>query len=98
MDKFEQAMQHMAKMSQQEITNMIESNKKLCICPECPTYNNCARKQNELLYCIVGKSPSCITKQVECICPTCPITEQLGLTRTFFCMKGTEKEQRGMQK
>jgi hypothetical protein len=96
MDKFEQAMQQMTKMSQQEITSMIEANKKLCICPECPTYTDCARKQKELLYCAVGKSPSCITEEVACICPTCPITEQLGLTHMYFCTKGTEREQRGM--
>ena len=60
MDKFERMMQQMAKMSQQEMTKMMESNKKICICP------------------------------------TCPMTEQIGLTHKFFCTRGTEKEQRGM--
>jgi hypothetical protein len=96
MDKFEQAMQQMTKMSQQEITSMIEANKKLCICPECPTYNDCARKLKELLYCALGKSPSCITEEVACVCPTCPVTEQLGLKHMYFCTKGTERTQRRM--
>jgi len=96
MDKFEQAMQQMAKMSQQETAKMIESNKKICICPGCPTYNKCAEQHKELLYCALSKSPSCITKEVACICPSCPMTEQIGLTHKFFCSRGTEREQRGM--
>lgn len=96
MDKFEKAMQMMAKMSGNERMKMIETNKKLCICEGCPSYNECAGEKKELLYCALGKSPKCITKEVSCICPDCPMTEQMGLKYDYFCTRGSEKEQRGM--
>jgi hypothetical protein len=95
-DKFEQVMQMMEKMSEKERMKAIEANKKLCICEGCPTYNDCAREKKELLYCALGESPKCITEEVDCICPDCPITEKLGLKHDYFCTRGSEKEQRGM--
>jgi hypothetical protein len=91
MDKFEQMM---SQMTEKERMKAMEANKALCICPSCPTYNECAQKKGELFYCAMGKSPTCITKELGCICPACPITEKLGLTHEYFCIKGTEKEQR----
>ncbi|UCG37560.1 MAG: DUF2769 domain-containing protein [Candidatus Bathyarchaeota archaeon] len=86
----------MAKMSGEEMQKAIEAKKKLCICRDCPSYNECAKESNELLYCAIGKSPKCITGEVGCICPGCPVTEQMGLKSEYFCTRGSEKEQRGM--
>ena len=96
MDKFEQVMQMMSQMTDEERMKAIEANKNLCICPDCPTYNECAQEKGEIFYCAMGKSPTCITKGLGCICPACPITEKMGLTHDYFCTNGTEKEQRGM--
>ena len=96
MDKFEEMMQMMSQMAEEERMKMIEANKSLCTCPDCPTYNECAQEKGELFYCALGKSPTCITKELGCICPSCPITEKMGLTNEYFCIKGTEREQRGM--
>jgi hypothetical protein len=96
MGKYEQMMQMIAKMSEEEKMKAIEGKKKMCTCPDCPSYNDCAKDNNELLYCALGKSPSCITKESGCICPSCPVTDQMGLTRDYFCTRGNEKEQRGM--
>jgi len=96
MDKFEQAMQQMAQMTQEDMIKMVESKKKLCICDGCPTYNDCARENKELLYCALGKSQMCVTEESDCICPDCPLTEQMGLRNQFFCTRDSEKEQRGM--
>ncbi len=76
-------------------TNKI--NKSLCICPTCPTYNECAKDNEELLYCVSGRSITCITKESGCICPACKIAENLGLTKDYFCVYGTEKKQRGLK-
>jgi hypothetical protein len=97
LDKFEEMMQMMSKMTEEEKKKNTEANKALCICPDCPSYNDCAKKNDEIYYCGFGRSPSCITKEVGCICPACPITEKLGLTKQFFCTRGTEREQRGMK-
>jgi hypothetical protein len=90
----EKIMEKISNIPKEEHTKTIEANKKLCICPECPTYNDCAKEQDELLFCILGKSETCITKESGCICPACPITEKLGLTKQYYCTKGTEQEQK----
>lgn len=94
MDKFERMMQQMAKMTEEERMQMIESKKDLCICGDCPAYNDCARENRELLYCALGNSPKCIAEETSCICLGCPITDQMGLTHEFFCTRGSEREQR----
>ena len=96
MDKFEQTMQMISQMSEEERMKATDANKALCICPNCPTYNECAQENGELFYCAMGASPICITKELGCICPACPITEKMGLTHDYFCVRGTEREQRGM--
>ena len=94
LDKFEQAMEQMSQMTQEDRMKMVESKKKLCVCGGCPTYNDCARKKKELLFCALGKSQVCITEERGCICPSCPLTEQMGLKNQFFCTRGSEKDQR----
>lgn len=96
MDKFEEIMQMMSQMTEEEVNKTMEDYKRQCVCPGCPTYNKCAEKEGELFYCRLGKSPTCITEEAGCICPACPITDKMGLTHEYFCTKGTEKEQRRM--
>ena len=96
MDKFEQIMKMMSQMTEEERMKAMEANKALCTCPSCPSYNECAQEKGELFYCAMGASPTCITKELGCICPACPITEKMGLTHEYFCVKGTEREQRGI--
>ena len=96
MDKFEKMMQMMSKMTEEERKKAIKANKKHCICHDCPTYNECAKEKGELFYYALGKSQACITKESGCICPACPITETMGLTKDYFCVRETESQQRGM--
>ncbi|MCW3997579.1 MAG: DUF2769 domain-containing protein [Candidatus Bathyarchaeota archaeon] len=96
MDKFVEAMQMMAKMTDEEKMKAIDMNKSLCICRACPSYNDCAKENGELLYCSLGSSPTCITEATVCICTGCPVTSKMGLKNLYFCTKGSEKEQRGM--
>ena len=83
-------------MTEKERNKAIEENKRLCICPGCATYNECAKEKSELVYCILGKSQACIIKESGCICPACPITDTMNLTMDYFCTKGTESQQKGM--
>lgn len=96
MDRFEQTMQQMSELTDEERMQMVESKKELCICGECPSFNDCASENKERLYCTLGKSPACITEEIGCICPSCPITEQMGLEYEYFCTRRSEKEQRGL--
>ena len=97
MDKFEGMMEKMEGMSDEEREKALEQNKPNCICPACPSYNQCAKGKGELLYCAFGKSPECITDLKGCNCATCPITAMMGLSNEYYCTKGTEKQQREMK-
>jgi hypothetical protein len=94
MDKFDQMMQTMSLMTEEERKKKIEDFSSLCICPSCPTYNKCAQEKSELLYCLLGASPRCITEEVGCICPACPVWEKTDFENEYYCTKGTEKELR----
>jgi hypothetical protein len=94
MDKFEEAMLSMFGMTPAEWEEAARKFAAKCTCPTCPTYNRCAKKAQELLFCATGKSFMCISEKKDCICPVCPITSELGLKHRFFCTKGSEKAQR----
>ncbi len=66
----------------------------LCICADCPTYTACAGSAQELLYCIYGRSFHCVTDDLGCICPGCPVVDEVGLLDLTFCILGSEASQR----
>jgi hypothetical protein len=95
MDKFMEMATKMAQMSPEERKQMMMKNRSMCVCGKCPTYTSCMKDNGELLFCSTGKS-ACAVETKGCICPTCPVTNMMGLTHAYYCAKGTEKELRGM--
>jgi len=95
MDAFEEMAAKMAGMSDAELKKTVSSLMARCICGKCPTYNDCMKNKKEALYCALGKSACAITKKA-CLCPTCPVTAMLGLKHGYYCIKGSEKELRGL--
>ncbi len=67
---------------------------KRCICAQCPSFNACAAEAKELLYCLYGRSFRCITEDFGCICPACPVVDEIGLVNLTFCLLGSEGAQR----
>lgn len=94
MDKFETTMAALAKMSDSEKTKTVGNLKSMCICPDCPTYTDCAKLADERLFCWFGGSKNCISKEIDCLCPSCPVASEMGLKHDFFCTRGSEKSQR----
>ena len=80
-------------MSEDQKT-IIEENTKKCICEPCPSYTECMRGGNQLLFCVTGKSRDCIFEKKGCTCPTCPVTKILGLKKAYYCVKGSNSEQK----
>ncbi len=78
----------------EEMKQKMEMVLKMCTCKSCPSWTECGEKDG---YCFpaIGKS-SCITEEKGCICGGCPVTAQMGLKHTYYCTKGSEKEQSGM--
>jgi hypothetical protein len=70
-----------------------EVNTKKCVCPMCPSFNECAKEKNERLYCseVVGKS-GCEYQMSGCICGGCPVHIEFGLKSGYYCMHGSAEE------
>ena len=81
-------------MTDDDRKQIIDENKKKCICEPCPSYTECMRVGDELLFCMTGKSADCIFEKKGCICPTCPVTYVLCLKKVYYCIKGSAEEQK----
>jgi hypothetical protein len=64
-----------------------------CNCERCPTYTDCSLQKAELLFCMTAKT-ECHVEQRGCICPTCPVHRANDFLMKYYCMNGTETEQR----
>ena len=89
-----QMQKQMLSMPLDQIKMKVEELKKICICPQCPTNNECAKNAKEILFCSTGRSFHCITENKGCLCPGCPVAKQMGLRYQSFCLMGNEKAQR----
>jgi hypothetical protein len=72
----------------------IEQWKGICICSDCPTYNDCSKNSEELFFCFIGRSFHCISDIRGCLCKNCPVTATYALKYNEFCTKGSEMAQR----
>jgi hypothetical protein len=91
---FEEAMEMMAKMSQEEMMAAKAEMKKMCVCGNCPSYGGTG--ETELLFCSTGKSQK-ITEEKGCICGGCPVTPKMGLRWGYYCTRGSGREQLGSE-
>ena len=93
MDKWEQMMQMMKTMPEEESTKRMQKLMGMCICGDCPTYVGTG--ETKVLFCNSGGS-GVITEEKECTCGACPVTPEMGLTRLYYCTRGNEAQQRGI--
>ncbi len=93
MDKWEETQQKIKSLSHEQKEEFQANAMSMCICGECPTYNDCARDKMQLLFCTSGKS-DCDMKMTGCICPTCQVAKDQGLKRSYYCVRGNEATQR----
>jgi hypothetical protein len=52
------------------------------------------RAGDELLFCVTGKRPTCTFDKKGCVCPICPVKTTLGLKKAYYCIRGSEQEQK----
>jgi hypothetical protein len=81
----------MKPMSEQEKKKQIDKLRLMCTCAGCPSYKGTS--ETTLLFCYTGKSNK-IKNQRGCICGGCPVKKQQGLKHIYYCLWGTEAEQR----
>ena len=74
----------------------INARRDLCQCPTCPTYIEKAKKKDERVYCLGGKS-KCIKEDdmQGCVCSDCPVQAELGQDHMYYCVYGSAREQGG---
>ncbi|OPX60173.1 MAG: hypothetical protein A4E25_00639 [Methanobacterium sp. PtaB.Bin024] len=94
MDKFTEAMEKMSQMPEEQYKTLINlEKKKICICRNCPSFNQCMEEDKEALFCILGKS-SCDVTIAECNCLECPAHSNFDMRHKSYCVEGSEEEQR----
>ncbi len=62
-------------------------NVQKCICGGCPSYDQCMRDKEEILYCARTKS-SCEIVKNGCLCGACPLTSEFDLDKLYYCEIG----------
>lgn len=63
-------------------------NKAQCICPECPTYDECMTMEEEVLYCGTSVTMCEDTQRNGCNCGACDVRAAYELAGTYYCVSG----------
>lgn len=61
-----------------------EENAGRCLCPGCPTYNECMKGKNERLYCSRGNT-ECEFEEIDCLCGQCPVWKEYAIKSFYYC-------------
>ncbi len=96
MDEFEKLIEELNQMDEELSLKKYKELETDCVCPVCPSYNDCAKGKHENMFCISGKSDGCISTELGCLCPTCALAQKykIGVMYNFYCHRGSETEQR----
>ncbi|MGC9514911.1 DUF2769 domain-containing protein [Methanocrinis sp.] len=63
----------------------------MCTCKSCPSFVECG-EEGGFCFVTIGKS-GCISEEKGCICGGCPVYEKMELSKMYYCLRGSEKEQ-----
>jgi hypothetical protein len=94
MDKFDQETQMHRNAGPEDRKSMVSRYSDMCRCPVCPSFTECAKNDNEGIFCLQGNSFRCINQIRGCNCPTCDVKQNLSMQDMMYCMKGSEFENR----
>jgi len=61
-----------------------EKNAGACLCPGCPTYNDCMRDKKSRLFCSRGKT-DCKPSANGCLCGECQVWAANDLSSFYYC-------------
>ncbi len=78
-------------MSEKIVVPDLEENADRCLCPTCPTHNECMKSNEERLFCSHGKS-KCDPEKRGCMCGNCPVWVQYELSSFYYCLEGAAKK------
>jgi Protein of unknown function (DUF2769) len=92
-DLFEKKLEELCELSEDEVKIFLAEEKVKCNCPGCPTFNECMKENKEGLFCAFSES-NCVITRKFCLCRECPVYADYGMKFGFFCIYGSEQEQR----
>lgn len=67
-----------------------DTNSSRCLCPGCPTHDDCMKETAERLFCARGRT-ECDTSGRGCLCTGCPVSAENRLGGKYFCMEGAAR-------
>jgi aldose sugar dehydrogenase len=67
-----------------------DQNASRCVCPGCPTFNDCMGGKHERLFCSRGKT-DCGPAANGCLCGECPVWSANSLGDYYYCKEGAAK-------
>ncbi len=98
MDTFDETMKILKNAGPEDKKIKMDRFASLCACGSCPSYTECAKNDQEGIFCLMGNSFRCINQINGCNCPTCPVEQKLSMKDNMYCMKGSEFENRYVNK
>jgi hypothetical protein len=63
-------------------------NRADCLCPHCPTYDECMTVEEELLYCGSSVTMCENTERQGCVCGRCTVHGKYDLFGVYYCIEG----------
>jgi hypothetical protein len=94
MDKFDETVRMIKEAGPDDKNKKIEMFGDKCKCPVCPSYTECAKNDNEGIFCLQGHSFRCIGQIRGCNCPNCQVKQDLSMKDMMYCVRGSEFENR----
>ena len=64
------------------------ANREECLCPHCPTYEECMTMEEEVLFCGTSQTMCEAVERQGCVCGRCDVHAAFDLAGTFFCFEG----------
>ena len=65
-----------------------EVNRESCLCPNCPTYDECMTLEEESLFCGTSITMCEDVAREGCVCGRCDVRAAYDLAGTYFCVEG----------
>lgn len=65
----------------------VDGNAGRCLCPTCPTYDDCMQEKHQRIFCSRGKT-DCAPTAAGCLCGECPVWAEYRLGSYYFCLDG----------
>lgn len=61
-------------------------NRERCLCPHCPTYDECMTLEEEALFCGTSVTMCEDVEREGCVCGRCAVHSEYDLAGIYYCL------------